>query len=391
MGWRTIADNMLLLAKKFFFLLVRARQEIAFYEAVPLNAEGVLRVLHWGEEIRGRDFIERLFGYVPERKIIGRKFIWSIPREEQMGSIRYDLLLVESNRLYTGKIRSEGFFAIPEWVEFGREVIAEPKDRFPGASISLKSDLKKIRTAGFEFVVSKDLTDFNKFYKEMYLPHVKKRFGTSSIIKSRKKLQRYFEAGFLFLLLNEGKPVAGHIFKVEREQVTGVIVGVLDGADGYLKQGVLGAIYYHLLDWAAQNNKSFINVGHCRPFPLDGVYRYKQKWLMSVFPDRDGVMIMGVKICRWNAGIADALKEYPFVFHGPEGLGVFCVHNGTEKAGLKEMEKLAKRFSTKGLSDVIVVSAVGFEEDAFQLCRDDSNVKVHLFTSIKEAMNWQNH
>jgi hypothetical protein len=379
---------MIFLAKKIIFLLLRARQEIVFYEAVPLNSREVLRVVHSGEENRGRDFIERLYGFIPESKIIGKRFLWSIPRQEQLNSIDCDLVLLESNRLCATKLRNEGFFAIPEWVEFGREVIPELKDRFSGAATSLKTDLKKIRTAGFEFDVSKKLSDFNEFYQEMYLPYVKKRFGASSIVKSRKELQRYFQKGFLFLLLHERKPVAGAIVKVERDQITESTLGVLDGSDCYLKQGVSGAIDYHLLDWAAQNHKSFINVGHTRPFPLDGVYRNKQKWLMSVIPDRDGVMTMGVKICRWDAGMADALKEYPFVFQGPKGLGVFCVHNGSEKAGLREVEKLSKRFATKGLADLVIISAAGFDEDAYQVCERSSGVKIHLFSRVEEAMEW---
>lgn len=390
MVWKKTIAGALICVKKLVFLLLRSRQEIAYYEAVPNGGKGMLRVLHSGNENRGRDFIERLFGFLPEKKVIGRRFLWSIPDEKQLDSISHDVMLLESNPLCAQGFRRKGFFVVPEWVEFGREVVVEPRDRFRGASSALKGNLKKIRSSGFEFDISRKITDFNRFYHEMYLPYVTGRFGDSSIVKTRKKLLRDFQAGFLFILSHNGKPVAGSVVKVDRDQVTGIVFGVLDGAEYYLREGVSGVYYYYLLEWAAQNRKSFMNMGHTRPFPRDGVYRFKRKWLMSVFPDGDGVMTMGVKIRRWDAGMAAALNECPFVFQGPGGLGVFCVHNGSESAGLKDVKKLSNSYSTKGLSDLVIISTAGFDEDAYRVCRCDSGIRVHLFTNFQEAIAWQN-
>jgi hypothetical protein len=63
--------------------------------------------------------------------------------------------MMETNRLRASYFRRAGFFTIPEWVEFGRQVVPDQKLRYRGASKSLKSDLNKIRNSRFSVVITK--------------------------------------------------------------------------------------------------------------------------------------------------------------------------------------------------------------------------------------------
>jgi len=97
--------------------------------------------------------------------------------------------------------------------------------------------LKKIRKTNFQYEISKDPEDFEKFYSTMYLPYVQKRFGAATITKSRNKMSEIWRKGFLFFLLLEGNPVAGALVRVEEEEITETALGILDGAEDYLRMG----------------------------------------------------------------------------------------------------------------------------------------------------------
>ncbi|MFX0196020.1 MAG: hypothetical protein ACFFCW_07850 [Candidatus Hodarchaeota archaeon] len=384
-----MGNSLVTLAKKISFAFLRLRQEASLYESKQVNSNIVLRVLHVGDFFRGRDFIERLYGFLPERKVIGKRFVCPFTKLMEFFDGNVDLIMVEINRLFAETFRQAGYFTIPQWVEFGRDVVRAIEKRYAGANKSLKSDLKKSRNADFEVVITRDLDDFYLFYERMYLPYLAKRFGDTMIAKTRKRLKKDFSAGFLMLIEDKQQPIAGAIVRINGGTVTETALGVLDGLDEFLGMGVSGVIDYHLHEWAANHDKCYINVGHTRPFPLDGIFFNKRKWLMSVMPDYDGVMDIAVKICRYDAQMAKALKDYPFVFQSKSGLGVFCTYVGPDKAGISETQMLWRRFWTRGLKDLIIVSPTGYHEKTIEKTKELFGPWIHLFTDIGQAVELQ--
>ena len=87
------------------------------------------------------------------------------------------------------------------------------------------------------------------------------------------------------LLKENQRSIAGAIVKVDKSTVTEVTLGVRDGSDEYLKIGVSGIIDYHLHEWAADHHKNYINVGHTRPFPLDGCRQCRlRRFILTPLP-----------------------------------------------------------------------------------------------------------
>jgi len=378
-----------LFGKKAVFALLRATQEVAFYESKQKGSGNTLKLLHVGDFSRGRDFIERLYGYLPEGQVIGKRFAWPNPDCIDSFNIDHDVVMIEINRLYAEKFRHAGYLTIPEWVVFGREVVKNPEARYAEAHKSLKSDLNKIRRSDLQIFITKNHEDFSLFYEKMYLPYVLKRFGDRMIAKSRRRLKRDFLSGFLMLVRHEKKSIAGALVRIDDDQVTETTLGVLDGAEEFSKMGVSGLIDYHLHEWAAANNKSFINVGHTRPFPLDGIFFNKRKWLMSVMPDYDGVMDMAVKFSRENKRIAAALKNYPFVFQNRSGLGIFYTHIGPGKVSMGEIRKIWRQLWVKGLEHLIILSPQGYQEKAIAKARKLFGQNIRLLTKIGQAVELQ--
>ena len=294
--------------------------------------------------------------------------------------------MVEINRLLVKPFLRSGFFPIPEWIEFGRTVENDPSLRYTGASKSLKSDLNRISRSNFEVSVTKTEHDFNLFYDTMYLPYVIDRYGPERITKSRRHLKRIFKLGFILFLNGPRGPVAGAIVSIERDHITETAIGVQDGSEEIFKTGVSGLLDFYVHQWAADNGKRFINVGHTRPFPLDGVYFNKRKWLMSVLPDEDGVMNLAVKFNMPSCKTASVLESYPFLFQTERGLNILCSIDSKRAMTIATVTAVFRRFWSAGIDRLIMLAPAGFDQRVLTDAAAKIGPELTLVSSLNAAV-----
>jgi hypothetical protein len=378
-----------ILAKRIYFAVTRAYHEMSVYRGPQLSTDREISVLHVGHKNRGRDFIERLFGYLPERMIIGKCFAWSIPKRINQIEKKFDFVMVEISRLFAQNFRQAGYFTIPQWVEFGRKIIKNPQERYAGAPKSLKSDLNKIRRSDLRAFISRDLNDFNFFYDRMYRPHILRRYADTMITKGRKQLAKIFSSGFLLILKKADQPVAGALVKIDDDVITESCIGVFDGRKELLHCGVSGLMDYHLQEWAAENSKRFINLGHTRPFPLDGVYFNKRKWMMSISPDGDGVMSLAFKPYVRPNEAAAILTSYPFIFQSKNTLFcLVCICCKIKDFSMDLIHGLWKRYWTDGLKCIVVFAPAGFSPAVVQSVYQRYEGKICLTTNLSETLKF---
>jgi hypothetical protein len=369
--------------------VMRAYHEMSVYRGRQLTTDRELNVLHIGDTKRGRDFIERLFGHVPERELIGKCIVWSLPKRLKRIETKFDIVMVEINRLFAKRFRQSGYFTIPQWVEFGREITKDTQKRYADAPKSLKSDLNKIRRSDFRAFISRDLNDFIYFYDRMYRPHILRRYPDTMITKSRKQLEKIFSSGFLLILKKADHPVAGALVKIDDDVITESCIGVFEGRKELLQCGVSGLMDYHLQEWAAENSKRFINVGHTRPFPLDGVYFNKRKWMMSISPDGDGVMSLAFKPNIRPNETAAILTSYPFIFQSKNNLFcLVCIYCKIKDFSMDLIHNLWKRYWTDGLKGIVVFAPAGFSPAIVQLVYQRYEGKICLTTNLRQALKF---
>jgi hypothetical protein len=382
-----VLDNKLgTAARRSAFAVLRARLPVWLHDAPHSATDGNLRLVHVGNRHRGRDFVERLYGVYQPGTRLGSAWVgpaWN-GRGERVPE--HDLLLLETSRLYGQAYRRAGFITVPEWVEFGREVVADEKQRYAGAGKSLRCDLKALRRSPLEAVISSDPAQFDLFHRHMYLPHMATRFGAASIEKPRSKLWRDFRAGFLLLLKCHERFVAGALVRVDGDTARETTLGVLEGEDEILRLGVSGAIDYHLHAWAAANGKRFLGVGHTRPFPADGVFFNKRKWQMSVMADADGVTDFTLKMRKAAVFPLEVYERCPLVYSGSAGLGVLAAHRSGRPLDLDEVLARIRRYWTDGLHSLILVCPGGLRPGVAEAVRERRGAGVHLCTALEQAL-----
>jgi hypothetical protein len=373
-------------ARRSAFAMLRSRQPIWLHDASGADLPRRLRVVHIGNSSRGRGFIERLYGHWPAGKPVGRAWITAAGAPRLPALPAHDLLLVEINRSFSRSYRRAGYLTLPEWVEFGSRVVTDREEWFRRGGKSLRSDLRFVKANGFDVTVTRDAERFDSFYREMYLPHVSTRFGTSAIDKSHARLRRDFRRGFLMLLEREGSAVAGAIVRVDGDVVSETTLGILSGRTDILRSGVSAILDYHLHIWAAEHGKRFLCVGHTRPFPRDGVYFNKRKWLNSIMPDADGVMDMAMRFSPEAEFPAEVFQANPFVYAGERGLGVLAVQQANRPLDLDETRKLIRVNWTDGLNSLILLCPGGFRPGVCEAISGDSETTLHLCVSLNEAL-----
>jgi hypothetical protein len=372
--------------RQLAFALLRMREPMHCYDGCHAGSGGRLRVLHTGYPARGSYLLESLYGEVPKATSCGRVTVAPSPPAPNGAGPGCDLELIEISRLYVARYIRAGYFVIPEWVEFGRRVIEREEGRYASASKSLKSDLHAVRRAGFDVRTSRDPDDFELFYRDMYLPSTRSRFGAAAIQKSRRRLRRDFHRGFLLLLQRDGKPAAGGIVAVERSTVRLTTIGVWRGSEQILRQGISAAIDYHLHVWAAEHKKEFISVGHTRPLPRDGVYFNKRKWQMEIEPDPDGVMSIALKWRGPDDLFLKVFQHMPFVYQGSHGLGVLCVHSSQHMLQFTEARKLVRSHWSEGLTSLIAVCPGSSASGVAERMAEECGPAVHLCADLPTAM-----
>jgi len=374
-------------AKKLAFALLRAKQPVWLFDATSAASGSRLRVIHVGAASRGKEFVRLLFGTYPTPARLGDRWMRPAPGRGSAAFPHHDLLLTEINRLYAPRYRAGGFVTVPEWVEFGRPIVADAEQRYAGASKSLRCDLAAIRETDYRVVTTTERADFELFREDMYLPHLVERFGDDAIRKPRARLLRDFQHGFLMLVLKGDRALAGAIARVDGDIVSETTFGAPPSVNGMLNVSTSGLIDYHLQQWSADRGKRFLRVGHTHPFPGDGVYFNKRKWQMSIMPDEDGVMDMAVKVQRIASFPLEILESAPFVFSARRGLGVLAVHRSERALDPDETRKQVKRFWTDGLRSMILICPAGFRSGVAAPLDEPRFSGIHLCSDLERALD----
>jgi hypothetical protein len=370
--------------KKVLFALLRMRHEVAYYEGPQNNSGKQFRVCHIGNGFRCEDFIGRLFGALPRRRVTGNRIVLANPESLLSAAQDCDVFIVEINRFFSDSFSRCGYFTIPEWVEFGRSVEPDPSKRYEGATKSLKSDLNRVRRSNYVVSTSRKKEDFDLFYKSMYLPHMDRRFGSQQIVKSRRHLMKLFASGFLLLLSDGQTPIAGSLVKIEGRTVTEATLGIRQGSEEILRNGVSGEIDYHLHQWSVEHDMHFINVGHTRPFPEDGIYFNKRKWMMSIMQDQDGVMNFALKLQLKDSDVMRIFKNCPFIFQNRSGLNLFHACDEQQPISVKQVKAIWKRYWTPGLNRIVGLAPNGLSQDAAVYVDEVLHRRMSFFPFLNE-------
>ncbi|MDO8684041.1 MAG: hypothetical protein Q7N50_11230 [Armatimonadota bacterium] len=235
-----------------------------------------------------------------------------------------DVVVVGANCLLFRRYKDRGFYLVPKWVRLFLPVQEEPYARLYAHGRQtrkyFKWMLKKVNDAGFQCEITNDVSWFDRFYFDMYLPYAFNRYGELAIVHSYQKVRKAFLKGSGVVAMKDGKPVAGSIIFREGNTMRIPHAGVVEGGLESVKEGAAFALDYYVAQMAHSSGCKAIDFGHSRPFLSDGALRYKLNWRMDVVDDADAVSFLAIAAPRRTEQAAKFLSANMFYHLNKSGV-----------------------------------------------------------------------
>ena len=233
--------------------------------------------------------------------------------EGQSGS---DLVVARVPRLPGAAFGLGGCLAAPELVD--AVLCLNAPGRWPPRSA--RSNIRRIEQAGLSWSFSRRREDFDRFYRDLYVPYARARFGAAAVLRSRMALRASFARGGLQHFFRSGRLVAAQLVEIHDRQLDCVAVGAaLDGSDPR-RNGVMAATTFYAVEHARSLGLDRVNLGGSLPSLTDPVLASKLYWGFSLAsrPQSDHDLLFGWK--RWSPAVAAVLAILVLIVRTPAGL-----------------------------------------------------------------------
>jgi hypothetical protein len=142
-----------------------------------------------GEEPWVHYLPERFFADVPHKELISHTTVWRLPALLEKLQSSADLAVMRVDRVSARAFFSRSYLSVPQWIGASLQVPADPAV-LARASTNLREDMRRVRHHRLQTVVSYDAADFEAFYRTMYVPFTRNRYGTLAWVSARQPMQR---------------------------------------------------------------------------------------------------------------------------------------------------------------------------------------------------------
>lgn len=306
--------------------LRKYRKNIWLLDGNERHSQQPLQIVYAGRELNKNYIAHLAYGDAAHEEYRGKTWLWTLPR--LLATYRdTDLIICEEDAHECWRLRSRSDFYVPCWInsEFPLPLdqeIARHRE-------SVRSDIRAVRKYGYSYEIARDTESYRLFYETMYAPYIVKAHGNRAALMSLEELMSRRETTDLLLIRRDGQYVAGEVLVYEHEGVRSWSLGVKDGDYRYVKEGVLGAIYYFKMQYLAERGFNKLNAGASRPFLDDGVLQYKKKWGAQLTTPRPGGLLL--RVVSRAPGLVAFLQNNPFIGRQGSALnGVVFWPEGTE-------------------------------------------------------------
>ena len=304
----------------------------------------------------------RFFAREPQRSHLGKVSVWGLSHALKRLQPPADLTIAVVDRHSARLFFDEDYLAVPEWVGSWLTVPEEP-EKLGRANAKVREDLRRIRSKGLHPVISHAETDFDLFYRTMYVPFIRNRFGDLAFVSNPRYLRRRFRHGGMLWVQRGGERLAGHAFAQYKQTLYALAMGTANGESAPMKQGALVAAYYYLIQYAHQQECTRLDLGASRPSLHDGVLRYKRKWGVVLSEKPDTYYDFLVRWNRLDGVVAEFLSHTSLIFRDRSGLSAISGIGHEDLAGASDAWAAHHSIWIPGLRHLYLVAASGWQPD----------------------------
>ena len=224
-----------------------------------------------------------------------------------------DLTVLRLSRLACRRARTQGFLAVPAWVQTSLDTsrtLEEIAEGTRSGRSSRKNDIRRTKKSGFTAVLRGGADEVQHFFDEWCLPFTQTRFGAGAIAMGRDWRRQMARVCAVMWIEQAGSRVGGALLEPRGRELRNLAFGVRDPA--VVRDGVLSACYWLMIEHAVREGYRALQLGSSRPVLSDGVLRHKLKWGGVLTPVRQwDYFALGV--ARDNAPARALLAAHPLI------------------------------------------------------------------------------
>lgn len=225
----------------------------------------------------------RFFAGEPRQEPLGRVPLWRLDAFLKEAGRRADLTAICLDRHSARLLPSQDWLRSPAWIDSRIQMQVQNAVRESArTSSSAARDLCAVRKNQFECVLSREAADFDIFYDKFYTSYILWRYQKHAQLSPRRGLRQRFKRGFILWVVRGGERLAGLLVTQAGQTLKMEVLGLANGREDLLRQGVLAALYVNVIRFAQQQGCCEVITGGSRPSLHDGLLRYKRKWGVSL-------------------------------------------------------------------------------------------------------------
>lgn len=326
---------------------------------LEVNNKQKLTILYVGTG-KNKDYIANLaYGSSHVETYFGKRWLGLTPRAVKNNC---DLFISEVLIAFHKLAKIPNDFLVPCWIT-GVIDISINIASLINHNNTLANGLRKIRKNALYFEITKEISQLHKFYYEMYIPYISKRWGNEAFIETYDSFKTLFRKCELLSVKQGEDTIAGSIISFNDRVPRILVVGVKDGNYKHVKDGALSAIYQFQVQHLKEEGYSCVNLGETRAFLKDGVLQYKKNWGQEVIGTSErGFLIQPL---TKTEGVMEFLLNNPFIFYDGTALSGAIFNRDDQSFDNNSLKEIHHRYNLAGISKL----------SFFQFAKEDGNIK----------------
>lgn len=266
-----------------------------------------------------------------------------------------DLVIADLPWPWHRQLRGRGLVEVPAWVNQRMALPRQWPEVFPQLRRSARGeDMRSIRKHRLEYRLVREEDAIRRFYEEMYVPHLIRRFGEAAYIEPEWKIRYCVENGTLLEIRRDGQLVAAQVLWGSRGSLHFLWAGTTGEEYGAQTRGVFPALYYFGILHAFEEGYGEVDYCGSRPVLSDGIVQMKRRWGASVYDgwSRDSLFIRPRHLAGANL---EFLARNPLISRSGNGLigKVFC---GGEAAQVDDVTRADQVYASGGIREIRLYS-----------------------------------
>jgi hypothetical protein len=337
---------------KLISLIYLLRMNQWFLVGKEVFSKQDLTIIYTGIEMNKNYLADLAFGSSHVEIHVGSRWLWQVPLKVKNGNCDCSLVITEVPQALRMLFGKKNCFYVPCWIRGEIDISANILSSIKKEH-TLRSELRRIKKHGLQFEVTNEVSQFHKFYYDMYLPYATTRFGKGALIERYDFLKREFQKCNLLLVKKNGEHIAGGLVLHDKSGARLMISGVKDGNLDHVKIGASAAVYHFIFEYLQDKGYKKANLEGSRAFLKDGVLQYKRKWGLRIIGATGGKGFL-IRPISQTAGLKGFLLNNPFVFIDKNGLKGAIFVGADQSLAAEILKKAYRDYYLEGVSKLSI-------------------------------------